>query len=301
MLKTVCFKVEALVLTLALILPGMALSASDPDSIDFVTLYQQAGFAGAAYGSEAGTREFVESQDYRVTLRKTDARSQVSYFLATNETARTHIISIRGTSNIENAMLDLAFKLRLDPTTGIYFHDGFTFAAERVYDELKPLLNPEYRIYTTGHSLGGAIALILAKYLDLHQFRLAQATTFGQPKVTNVAGAGELEQLNLLRVVMPLDLVPLVPPFDPLDINNVDIYWHAGREVILLEGDQYAVLQGLESMLRATRFTQRLLSQENVDTHQMSAYIRMLEAKTKSARQVPYKTDLNLFNLFGSQ
>ena len=99
----------------------------------------------------------------------------------------------------------------------------------------------------------------------------------------------------------PKDLVPLVPLFDPLDINNIDIFWHAGKEVILLEDNQYAVLEGVESMLRAMRFTQQLLTEENLQHHQMSLYLQLLESKIDSAENVSYENSFNLFNLFGSE
>jgi len=92
-----------------------------------------------------------------------------------------------------------------------------------------------------------------------------------------------------------------VPPLDPLDINNLDVYWHAGKEVILLAENQYAVLAGLDSMLRATKFTQQPFNQRNIENHNMSVYLSMIGAKTKSSRLVPYKYDLNLFNLFGNE
>jgi hypothetical protein len=52
-------------------------------------------------------------------------------------------------------------------------------------------------------------------------------------------------------------------------------------------------------MLRATKFTQKPLTQDNVNHHQMSLYLELVKAKTKASELVPYKTDLNLFNLFG--
>ena len=301
MLKPFQLKLETFILMLALIVSSATLAASETAAIDFTTIKQQAGFANAAYAPEDRIRAFVESQGYTLNLYKTDPGIQVSYFLATSESTKTQVISVRGTSNIENAMVNISLKLRLDKKTGIYLHEGFLFAARRVYAELKPLLNRDYKIRTTGHSLGGAVAMILAMLLDSDQFDIDQVTTFGQPKVTNPAGAKVLNRLNIIRVVMPLDLVPLAPPFDPLDINNIDIYWHVGKEVVLLAENQYAILQGLDSMLRATRFTQKLLSQENVKNHEMSAYLNQVGLKTKSSSLVPYENDFNLFNLFGTQ
>jgi len=300
MLKLERLKPETFILTLALIFTNASLAASEAGKVDFTAIHEQAGYANAAYQSEDRIRAFVEAQGYTLTLYKTDPAIQVSYFLATNASTGTQVISVRGTANTENAMVNIAVKLRPDPVTGINFHEGFSSAAKRVYAELKTLLEPDYKLRITGHSLGGAVALILAMYIDIDQFNIDQVTTFGQPKVTNIAGALRLNHINIFRVVMPLDLVPLVPPLDPLDINNLDIYWHAGKEVVLLTGNQYAILEDLDSMLRATRFTQRLLDQENMEHHRMSVYLSMVAARTKSSTLVPYKTDLNLFNLFGN-
>jgi len=35
-----------------------------------------------------------------------------------------------------------------------------------------------------------------------------------------------------------------------MDINNFDIYWHLGKEIVLLKGYDYAVLEGVKSMMR---------------------------------------------------
>ena len=275
--------------------------AKEAGSVNFTLLQKQAIFASAAYQSEDQVRALVESANYTFTFYQTIPDIHIAFFLATNELTQTQVISIRGTSNIENAMVDVYLQLVNDKKTGLRLHHGFSLAARKVYATLKPLLKPGYKINTTGHSLGGAVALILAMYLDADKFNIEQVTTFGQPKVTNIAGAGKIQHLNIIRVVTPFDLVPLVPLFDPLDITNIDVYWHAGTEVILLADTQYAILEGLDSMLRASRFTQRPLNQENLKHHQMALYLEMLKAKTKSAKLIPYRNNLNLFNLFGSE
>jgi hypothetical protein len=276
------------------------LSAKESGSVDFAQLQKQAIFADAAYQPEDQIRSLVESRNYTLTLYKTIPDIQIAFFLATNESSKTQLISIRGTSNVENAMVDIYLQLVDDQKTGLRLHHGFSLGARKVYADLKPLLKPGYKINTTGHSLGGAVAVILAMYLDADRFNIGQVTTFGQPKVTNITGAGKLQQLNVIRVVTPFDLVPLVPLFDPLDINNLDVYWHGGTEVILLADSDYAMLEGLDSMLRASSFTQRALNEENLKHHQMTLYLETLEAKKKSAKLVPYQNNFNLFNLFGS-
>jgi hypothetical protein len=288
-------------LTIALLCLSAILPAHGQEVINFSNIREQAMLANVAYQPESEIRALVESSDYELTLFHTIPGIQVAFFLATSRATKTQIISIRGTSNIENAMVDVSLKLNVDVDLGVSLHQGFGASAKRVYAELKPLLKPEYKINITGHSLGGATALVLAMFLDKDQFKVEQVVTFGQPKVTNVSGANTIQHINLIRVVTPNDLVPLVPLFDPLDINNIDIFWHAGREVILLEDNQYAILGGMDSMLRATRFTQKPLSEENLKNHQMSFYLNLIDARVTSAEQVPYKTDLNLFNLFGGE
>lgn len=300
MLKRHWLKLTNIVLALTLICFIPASSANESESVNFTEIQKQAIFANAAYQSEGTVRDLVEASNYTLTLYHTIPDIQISFFLATSEVTRTQNISIRGTSNIENAMVDISLKLMADESTGVRLHEGFSFAAKQVYKELKPLLKPDYKINITGHSLGGAVALILGIYLDADQFNIEQVITFGQPKVTNISGANKIQHINVIRVVTPFDLVPLVPPFDPLDISNLDIYWHAGKEVILLADIQYAILEGTDSMLRATRFTQKPLSEDNLNNHQMPHYLEMIKTKTESSKLVPYQTDLNLFNLFGS-
>jgi predicted lipase len=287
-------------LTLTLLFISVKSLADELDSVDFAVLQKHAIFAQAAYQSDAKIRAVVESSNYTLTLYHTIPDIQISFLLATNDLSKTQLIAVRGTSNIENAIVDISLKLVVDQHTGLRLHHGFSLAAKKLYAMLKPLLKPDYKIDVTGHSLGGAVALILAIYLDADQFNIEQVTTFGQPKVTNIAGARQIQQLKVIRVVTPSDLVPLVPLFDPLDISNIDIYWHAGKEVILLADNQYAILEGADSMLRASNFTQKLLSEENLQHHQMALYLEMLMAKTKSPKLVPYQNNYNWFNLFGS-
>lgn len=268
-------------------------------SMDFSALIMAAGYADAAYLNETEISKFTQLNNYELTLYQTIPDLQVAFFVATSKQTKKQIVAIRGTSNIENSIIDISLKLITDEQIGLRLHQGFASVAGRVYQELKPFLNKKYEIVLTGHSLGGAVAHILAMYLDEDSFDIDYVATFGQPKVTNISGANQYKHLNIIRVVTYLDLVPLSPPFDPLDINNLDIYWHAGKEIVLLTETRFSILEGVNSMLRATKFTQRSLTTENLNNHQMSVYIDQLNAREKSNELVPYKNSFNLFNLFG--
>ena len=272
--------------------------AGDLEPVDSPLLKKYGTFCKATYQTGKEVRRLGEAQHYTLSQNGNIPQMKVSYFLLTNNESRKQVIAVRGTSNMENALVDIALKLKMNEKVGIRLHTGFSQAAEKIYQQIQPLLKPGYAISTTGHSLGGAVALILAMYLDVDDYDISRVVTFGQPKVTNIAGAGKFDHLSVTRVVMPRDLVPLVPPLDAMDINDLDIYWHLGKEVILLENIDYAVLEGLNSMLRATRFTQEQLTKKNLRHHQITEYLTMLDKKIPEAKQVSYENSFNLFNLF---
>ncbi|MDH5472751.1 MAG: lipase family protein [Gammaproteobacteria bacterium] len=279
----------------------LAATQEHPGQINFSEIKEYAQLANVAYLTESGIRKYNFSHNYTLSHYQIIPELEVSYFLITNNISKTQIIAVRGTSNIENAIIDVALQLVLNKHTGIRLHNGFSQAAEAIYTNIKPLLKKDYIIHTTGHSLGGAVALILAMHLNIDNFNIGKIVTFGQPKVTNIAGAHKFKPLNIIRVVTEKDLVPLLPPFDPVDLNNLDIYWHAGQELVLLTDNTYALLEGTSSMLRATQFTQQPVDENNLQNHQITLYLSMLNKKIPTATLVPFKNSLNLFNLFGSK
>ena len=61
-----------------------------------------------------------------------------------------------------------------------------------------------------GHSLGGAVASILAINLDIDGYKVGGVTTFGQPKFTDKVGMEKYKHIPITRVVNEKDVVPLV-------------------------------------------------------------------------------------------
>lgn len=296
MIKTATYRYIIFLIFITANLSPVLAGNSNESPINFTQLYKYASLSKEAYQPSPVINQDASLKDYTITHSNSIEGFMVSYFIATNDKTKTQIVSIRGTSNTENALVDLALQLTLDKHTNIRLHDGFSQTAWAIYQEIKPQLKDNYIISTTGHSMGGAAALILAMHLKTDDYHLGDVVTFGQPKVTNLAGANKFSQLNVIRVVTTKDIVPLVPPFDPVDINNLDIYWHLGLEVILLEDENYAVTEGVESMLRAIKFTQEVISEENVKNHKISLYKNLIANKIDGSEQVPFESSFNLFN-----
>ncbi|MGB0781653.1 MAG: lipase family protein [Marinomonas sp.] len=235
----------------------------------------------------------LKTQNQTLVHQSIIPESQVSYFLSRANGIQT--IAIRGTANLENVMLDLDLELKPDTALDIKLHQGFGSAAKAVYTDIKPYLNEKLPIHITGHSLGGAIAVILGLYLQQEDYAVTQIITFGQPKVTNVTGAKKYDLLPLIRVVTLNDIVPLVPPISPMQIRDLDIFWHIGEEVILMGDNKFSQTNGVKAMLRATKFTTSVPNEKNLIAHKMDTYLSLIDGLTQTATNVPYKTGISIF------
>lgn len=267
---------------------------------DFNYWLNAAYIAEATYQSEKDITEVLASQGYKIKLRQQITGYSVSFLLATNETTKKHIIAVRGTSNIENVIVDAAFVLVPDKLTGINIHQGFLLSATGIYQKIQTEINPEYTINTIGHSLGGAAALILAMILDAQGYHVGEVVTFGQPKVTNISGSRHFEHLDITRLVTAKDIVPLVPPIDPMDLMKFSIFWHQGTEIVLYKNNQYSVLTGINSMKRATDFLNDSPSEQHLNNHFMTTYISYLKAKLASPEEIEFKSDFKMSDWFGT-
>lgn len=282
-----------------MLLTRSAVAETGNEADRFKMLHQYALIADSAYQDKTSIEKVLAAQGYTLTDHGQLPGYAVSYFLATNDAEKQQIISVRGTSNVENAMVDVAFQLLPNKHTGIKLHQGFAQSADYIYDKVKTRLNRDYRINTTGHSLGGAAALILAMYLDAGGYDVGKVITFGQPKVTNISGSRKYSHLDVTRVVMPKDMVPLVPPLDPMDLMNMEVYWHLGTELVLQEGNAYSELDGVDSMMRATDFLNEMLTEKNLQHHYMTVYINSIAPKLVNAKRVPYQSNFSIYDWFG--
>ena len=267
---------------------------------DFSHWLDAAYIAEATYQSTGNLAKVLARQGYKIQRSQQIDGFSVAYVLATNDETKQHILAVRGTSNAQNILVDAAFVLVPDKLSGIDIHQGFLLSARDIYQAIHAELKPGYQINTVGHSLGGAAAIILAMMLDAQGFSIGEVITFGQPKVTNISGSRKFSHLDIKRLVTAKDMIPLVPPADPVDIMKLSIFWHQGTEIVLYKNKQYSVLNGIDSMMRITNFLNDIPSEQHLTNHFMSTYIKYLSNKLESAEEIKFKSDFKLSDWFGS-
>jgi hypothetical protein len=145
-------------------------------------------------------------------------------------------LAICGSESSLDWLVDADFELRAFGDTHV--HTGFLRATESSFDALLAIANryrqlfPNAELVITGHSLGGAVAVMFAalarqRHVD---FKINFILTFGQPICGNEEFAKWFDALEIsyFRFVNDPDIVPSLP------VSFGKNQWrHAGQEKIL--------------------------------------------------------------------
>lgn len=83
------------------------------------TVYPYALLSDVAYSSVDNIRLLVESQGYHLDYARALPGYEVAYFIASNAQTRQQIISVRGSTQLDHMMLNMAVRLVFDPHIGI--------------------------------------------------------------------------------------------------------------------------------------------------------------------------------------
>jgi predicted lipase len=172
----------------------------------------------------------------RVKLLETISIGDTEAMVA--ETDKFVVVAFRGTTSRNDLKTDIQARLSTArvAVTGrsVRVHAGFYAAFRKIEVKLRELLTAQQEtkaIYLTGHSLGGALALVAAAAFggnDKLGDRIAAVYTFGAPRVGG-ADFPNMVKAPHYRVVNSGDVVPLVPP------NWLTGYVHTGTPILLKE------------------------------------------------------------------
>ena len=150
----------------------------------------------------------------------------------------TAIVALRGTEYWQDWVSDLDIPLVPDrsvPSAGMV-HMGFQLVYEHIRDSILALLGQECmgatKIYVTGHSLGGALAVLCG--MDLVSNSpvkvVPELHTFAGPRVGDSRFAGSFagKVPVCFRVVNFMDVVPQVPLPPAFEHVGTEILVHGG-------------------------------------------------------------------------
>jgi triacylglycerol lipase len=173
---------------------------------------------------------------------------------------------------------------------GARFHRGFLDALEEIWQPFFAAVDGEFSkkerpVFVTGHSLGGALALVAAWRLQRQMIPVHQVYTFGAPMIGNAAAAEAYAKefpSKIFRYVDELDLVPLLPTVSLLSNE----YGHCLTEVVLKAASAADVAGNVLGQI-ATKAADKVLSatvvdevwgrmRSKVDAHLMGNYISQI-------------------------
>jgi pimeloyl-ACP methyl ester carboxylesterase len=198
---------------------------------------------------------------------------------------RNLVVAFRGTDDTRDVLYDADFSTELGEL-GTRVHAGFRRALDAVWDDLRPvILASNKKVYITGHSLGGALAILLAARLASLGHQTEAVVTLGQPRVGKGAFSRQMNfrmQSRIYRVINYVDPVTRVP----LALQG---FRHPGRRWYF---DSVGVLTEDASALRILfddwRFRVRRLKSTKVlglAWHNMDAYVERIGSLGEAAAE----------------
>jgi triacylglycerol lipase len=219
------------------------------------------------------------------------------YIIAVNNTTQTQIIAIQGTNSIQDWFANIEITPIVDDALHVPVHRGFQAYARAVQADLgrRRLLNPNYKTLVTGHSLGGAAALLLGLYWYTEvpqEYNVEAVYTFGQPRVFSNRGATSWPYFarRVFRFENCYDFVPLIPTGDtvfaslfPSFLGNEEAssYQHLGQSILLMDAGRYWISGAIDldrnRLADIKSFIMDYRTKQPID-HSISQYVARIDA-----------------------
>lgn len=242
------------------------------DAAPIENAYTLARIARAAYAADPTAREPGLAAEFpsRVVFR---VERLFGFAAASREDV---VVAFRGTHEDREWIEALAYGQT--KWAGGRAHKGVARIVEAVWPQLLAALfdtgAAERRLWFTGHSIGGAAALLAAVRLEREGFDVHSVTTFGAPAVTDTAALQGLRS-RIARVVNNEDIVPNISwP------SLVDTYTHAGERILLTASGRVAAthhnIDLARRIDRAHAIGEGILPAGPLHDHGIEAYIEKL-------------------------
>jgi hypothetical protein len=267
--------------------------------------YALAVIAAWSYGTARALEETLQSSGFPGCRVKEAAVTNDALFIVStayvvqSACGRLAVVAFRGTEpvNLVSWLTDADVIVRDLPTSWCgagLVHRGFLANVEPVWQDIQIALRDMPRleaVYVTGHSLGGAMAVLAAarlhaslRYRDL----LEGVYTYGQPAVGDAdfaAWAGGAFGARLYRHVYQNDIVPHLPPTTTGDFvhfgteyrgegTRTKETWKPSSTVKPLGFALFAVAGALcEFVTRRTQWLKGIRFRNSIDDHGPAFYI----------------------------
>ena len=164
-------------------------------------------------------------------------------------------------------------------------HHGFLRAFQvigpEVLERLKPilLLNKNHQVCCSGHSLGGALSMLMAYWIRRYLKRKPLVYTYGSPRVGNQTFQKIYDDNipNTFRIVNQCDVIPHIP----IALNGM-LFRHCGREVCIdKRGNLIIEPTFIEKFIGPTKHSRGLsgmltLRSRSLTDHMMLRYAKSL-------------------------
>ena len=165
--------------------------------------HQLAVMSAEAYLNEPANLPWL-THEYRLRVESTDTQALCG------RVGEDVVVAFRGSSSVHDWMLNANARMN---SQGM--HAGFHEAAESAFpDVMRHIRNVGQdvsKIYLTGHSLGGALAVITGHMLSDSGVMVEQVVTFGCPRVGSERFVQTLPRERIRQYVTLADKVPHLP------------------------------------------------------------------------------------------
>jgi predicted lipase len=171
----------------------------------------------------------------RVVNFITDLETDIQVGVTINDISKRICVVFRGTDSLKDWYYNLQSNKHCIKGD-ICVHKGFckqlfqTNLYHRISNQVQQLLqvNPEYKLFITGHSAGGALATLFGYLLSCEMpDKQINIVSFASPRIGNYAFKCDFENrpnLTHHRVTNRNDIVTATPVYK---------YWHVGRKIYI--------------------------------------------------------------------